>query len=64
MEYEVVQDRQTFGAWRVEAIAENSEGECYVAVFTGPDSEARAREYAQWKDSQNVRQPRMVSARG
>lgn len=35
--------------WRVEAIDYESEGEIYVAVFTGPDAEKRAREYASFK---------------
>lgn len=32
----------------VEAIDEAGEGECHVAIFSGPDAEERAREYAAW----------------
>lgn len=36
--------------WRVEAINFAGEGECYVAIFSGPLAEERAREYAAWKN--------------
>lgn len=32
--------------WRVEAIDDEGEGDCYLAIFTGPRSEERAKEYA------------------
>jgi hypothetical protein len=50
MKYEVVRDRTTPDAWRSEAIDDSSEGECYVAIFSGPDAEQKAREYAAWKN--------------
>lgn len=50
MIFEVIQDRRHSSDWRVEAIRDDSEGECYVAIFTGPDAERRAREYAAWKN--------------
>ena len=46
--YEVFEDREISGQWRVEAIDHDSEGECYVTIFAGPDSEQRARVYAEW----------------
>lgn len=51
MEYQVVKDRDTRDTWRVEAINEDGDGEVYVAVFSGPDAEGRATEYAAWKNS-------------
>ena len=32
--------------WRVEAIDYEHEGECYVAIFSGPQAEERAKVYA------------------
>ena len=54
MEYEIVPDRAdpTESTWRVEAIDFQSEGECYVAVFSGPNAHERAAEYAEWKSRQ------------
>jgi hypothetical protein len=49
MEWEVIEDRQHSGHWRVEAINRDGDGEVYVTVFSGPRSEERAREYASWK---------------
>lgn len=46
MNYEVTQDKLEKGAWRVEAINREGDGEVYVAVFYGPDAELRARQYA------------------
>jgi hypothetical protein len=45
MDYEVFEDRLSATTWRVEAIG--ADGEVYVAIFSGPDAEQRAREYAQ-----------------
>lgn len=49
MEYEVIKDRK-FAAdvYRVEAT--ESDGAVYVAIFSGPDSERLAKEYASWKN--------------
>lgn len=49
MEVEVVERQDTPGAWSVEAIDHGSEGEVYLAVFSGPEAHGRAREYAQMK---------------
>jgi hypothetical protein len=49
MYYEVLEDREEPGLWRVEAINEAGEGEVYVTLFSGPDARARAEAYAAWK---------------
>lgn len=43
MEYEVFEDKEVSGQWRVESFG--PEGECYVTIFSGPDAEFRARTY-------------------
>jgi hypothetical protein len=48
--YEVMADKDFPNDWRVEAI-DSKNGDIYVAVFSGPDSEQRAREYAAWQQS-------------
>lgn len=48
--YEVVKSKQSPDRWHVEFIDHANEGECYVTVFTGPDAEERAREYARLKN--------------
>lgn len=52
MKYDALPDRYTPGSWCAEAVDYESEGECYKVIFIGPDSEARAREYAAWKTAQ------------
>lgn len=49
--YEVVPCNEHPDEWRAEAIDYDSEGECYVTIFSGPSSEDRAREYADWMNS-------------
>ena len=51
MQYEVVEDSLHPGDYRVEAIDTSGDGEVYIAIFTGPDAESRAYEYADWKNS-------------
>ena len=51
IEYAVAKDTWLTGDYRVEAIDAQRDGEVYLAIFTGPDAEARAREYANWKNS-------------
>lgn len=53
--YQAFEDRKSPGDWRAEAIDHDSEGECYVVIFSGPDAQARAQEYAAWKN--DARQP-------
>ncbi len=45
--------------WRVEAVnypelGLGGDGEIYVAIFSGPNAEGRAREYAVWKRDQAI----------
>jgi hypothetical protein len=49
LEFEVREDSQARGTWRVEAIDYDNEGVVYVAIFTGPRSHDRAEEYAAFK---------------
>jgi hypothetical protein len=37
--------------WNVEQI--DDDGGCLVTIFTGPDAERRAREYADWQSSRS-----------
>lgn len=48
MEWECAFSKELDG-WVVEAIG--AEGEVYVTQFYGPLAEARAKEYADWKNS-------------
>ncbi len=50
MRYEAFEDKLVPGQWRVEAINHDDDGECYVTIFTGPESERRAKEYASLKN--------------
>lgn len=50
MNYEVTADRRSTGAWRVEGIDFENEGIVYVAIFSGPNAQERAEEYARWKN--------------
>jgi len=54
MEYEVAEDKLFPGDWRVEATDYESDGECYVVIFSGPHAKERAEEYADFKNSQKV----------
>mgnify|MGYP001572085326 CR=1 FL=1 len=50
MEYEVVQSRGVVPEeWRAEAIDHEGDGDCYVVLFSGPNAQIRASEYATWK---------------
>jgi hypothetical protein len=49
--YEVVQDRNFREDYRAEAM-DLSSGDCFVVIFSGPDAQQRAGEYAAWKNSQ------------
>ncbi len=51
MNYTVVQSRTDSDEWIAEAIDHASEGEIYVASFSGPHAHSRADEYAAWKNS-------------
>ena len=49
MQYEVMQSRGVVDELRVEAI--NQGGEVYVTLFSGPNAQNRAKEYAAWKNA-------------
>ncbi len=46
---EVVERRDAPGAWTVEEIDVEGDGAIHQAIFAGPEAEARAIEYAQWR---------------
>lgn len=52
MNYEAKQSRFE-REWIVEAINSEGDGEIYVTAFSGPEAEARALEYASWKNNQD-----------
>jgi hypothetical protein len=53
VEYEVFVSRDAIAndEWRVEAIDYDKDGQIYVAIFCGPQAQARAEEYARFKNS-------------
>ena len=51
MKYEATASKDVPEEYRVEAIDSKS-GECYVVIFSGPDAEERALEYAAFKNTQ------------
>jgi len=61
MTWIAVEDRQTPGDWRVEAIDYENEGKVYVTIFSGPESRERAEEYATIKNGQEARLSRIAS---
>jgi hypothetical protein len=48
--YGVFQESDRPERWVAEAIALEEGGVAYTVVFHGPQSETRAREYAEWKN--------------
>ena len=52
MRYEVEQSSERPEEYLAVAVNEDSKGERYVALFTGPDAQKRAEEYAGWKNSE------------
>jgi hypothetical protein len=48
--FEAFRDKVRPGDWRVEAINSNT-GDVFVAVFSGPLAQARAAEYANYKNN-------------
>lgn len=51
LQYEVYESEESPGDWIAAAVDDSSEGEIYLALFSGPAAEERAREYALWKAS-------------
>lgn len=54
MRYDAIVDEKIPGVWRAEAISQPA-GEHYAVLFSGPDAEARAREFADWANRQSQR---------
>lgn len=50
--YEAVLSLAAFDEWRVEGIDYDNEGQCYVAIFSGPGAKERAKEYARFKNGE------------
>ncbi len=50
--YEVVASEGVPDEYRVEGIDHDRDGIIYVTIFSGPDAETRAREYARFKNGQ------------
>jgi hypothetical protein len=48
MKFEAFKDKTGLNEWRVEAFDMES-GDCFVAIFSGPQAQIRAEEYANWK---------------
>ncbi len=63
MKYEVVATRGVpdDSEWRVEAIDYESEGECYVTIFSGPNARQRAEEYAIWESANDAARRRQAA---
>jgi hypothetical protein len=57
MDWEISEDKDYPGNWHVDAIDFVNEGSCYVTIFSGPDAENRAREYAGWLNSVEKNKP-------
>jgi|SRR5277367_1347087 len=52
MEWIGFEDKQQPGDWRVEANDYKNEGVIHVAIFSGPNAKALAKEYAEMKNAQ------------
>ena len=53
MTYEVAQSHGVQDEWRVEAV--DDDGAIHVTLFSGPQAQPRAREYARWKNHRERR---------
>jgi hypothetical protein len=61
MEWTCFEDKHNRGDWRVEATDFDDEGKVYVTIFSGPDAQERAEEYAALKNGQESRLERIAS---
>ena len=52
MKYEVQEAQESLGNYLAFAVNEESEGEIYLALFSGPEAKQRAEEYASWKNGE------------
>jgi hypothetical protein len=55
------EDKRNRGEWRVEAIDFDDEGKVYVTIFSGPQAQMRAEEYAALMNKQESRMDRVAS---
>jgi hypothetical protein len=62
MNYEAAADRKSPNDWRVEAIDFENEGNVYVTIFSGPNAQERAEEYANWKNEVQERRPALKAS--
>jgi hypothetical protein len=51
MDYKVFASEDFPGEWVVGAIDDASEGEIYIARFSGPKARERAEDYRKWRDT-------------
>ena len=64
MQAELTQDKTDPNSYRVEAIDIEGDGDCQVAIFSGPDAFGRAiafaggNYYESWRDPQGLSDPR------
>jgi hypothetical protein len=61
MNWECIEDKRNRGDWRVEAVDFEKEGHVYVTIFSGPQAQERAEEYAALKNEQEKRLSRIAS---
>ena len=61
MQWECIEDKHNPGDWRVEAIDHDNGGQVYVTIFSGPEAQERAEEYAALKNGQESRAMRIAS---
>jgi hypothetical protein len=52
MKYELKKSEDRSGDYMAVAVNEDSHGEVFSALFSGPDAKKRAEEYVAWKNSQ------------
>jgi hypothetical protein len=62
MNYEAFADNNVPGDWRVEAIDFENEGNVYVAIFSGPEAQTRAEDYARWQNGIRQRKPALKAS--
>jgi hypothetical protein len=52
MKYETKESKDHSGEYLAIAVNEESHGEIFSVLFSGPEAKRRAEEYADWKNSQ------------
>jgi hypothetical protein len=54
MEWNIYPHEDGSGDWVVEAINHEDDGQIYTTIFSGSDTEKRAREYFDWKEAHSL----------